>query len=187
MRIYTRRGDTGETYLPGGVRVPKDDPRLVVCGDLDELNAALGMAGSLCSDDWLTETISDIQSKLLTLGSEIASLGSTDGTPCHIVRADVEQLEGVIDRCESLLPPLTRFLLPGGSPCSAALHVARAICRRAERSFVVLGRAYTLSAAAQGYLNRLSDLLFVLARFANRSEGVEDKTWMRATATQSDE
>jgi cob(I)alamin adenosyltransferase len=181
VRIYTRTGDTGETGLFAGGRVPKDHPRVAACGEVDELNAALGMAMTLApaADD--RELLETIQRDLFTIGSELATtdparLAQALPGP-RVGEAHVAVLERAIDGCEAALEPLRNFILPGGTPKAAAFHLARTVCRRAERAVVRLARETTVSADILKYLNRLSDLLFVLARATNARAGVRDVTW----------
>lgn len=177
MRIYTRTGDSGLTALPGGERVRKDDARVVACGELDELNALLGLAAALCSDGRLREILHHLQGQLLVLGAGIASLGARQGPSVVLASDDVAHLEATIDALSTNLPSLHNFVLPGGSPCGAVLHVARAVCRRVERSLLSLSTHYELPALWLPFLNRLSDLLFVMARTANAIAGVGDNVW----------
>ncbi len=182
MKIYTRRGDTGQTDLFGGERVGKDALRVTAYGDVDELNATVGLAAASGADPALAEDLRDIQSALFDLG---ASLATPD--PRHREKAaiggvgdvDVEALEALIDRLEAALPPLATFILPGGTASAAAFHVARTVCRRAERAVVALARQSdeSVEESALRYLNRLSDLLFVLARHENARQGVSDVAW----------
>lgn len=181
MRIYTKTGDSGETGLFGGERVPKDHPRVVAYGDVDELNAAIGLARALDPTDFENALLQAIQRDLFAIGAVLAT-----PDPARLIRslggpgiADpaVAGLEGAIDRLEATLPPLKSFILPGGVPKGAALHLARTACRRAERSVVGLGRATSVSPVIGRYLNRLSDLLFVLARAVNRETGAGDIPW----------
>ena len=181
MRIYTRTGDAGETGLFAGGRVPKDHPRVAAYGDVDELNAALGMAMTLApaADD--REVLETIQRDLFTIGSELATpdparLAQALSGP-RVGEAHVAVLERAIDGCEAALEPLRNFILPGGTPKAAAFHLARTVCRRAERAVVRLAHETTVSTDILKYLNRLSDLLFVLARAANARAGVRDVTW----------
>lgn len=180
MRIYTRTGDSGETGLFGGERVPKDDLRVEAYGTVDETNAALGLAiCALDASDSLAETLLQLQSELFVVGADLAT-----PLPCEVPRvtdAHVERLETLIDGFESELSPLTNFILPGGTAGASALHLARTIARRAERQVVALLRAEpeTTNPATLRYLNRLADLLFVLARVANFRAGVADIPWRR--------
>lgn len=184
MKIYTRRGDTGQTDLFGGDRVGKDALRVAAYGDVDELNATIGMAAAAGADDELLEALRGIQSALFDLG---ASLATPD--PAHrqkaglvgVAATDVESLETLIDRLESKLSPLQTFILPGGTASAAAFHVARTVCRRAERAVVRLAAeaGESVEEGTLRYLNRLSDLLFVIARHENARQGVADVAWTR--------
>jgi len=178
MKIYTRTGDTGETSLFGGTRVGKDDPRVAAYGDVDELNANLGLARSANRDGEIDAVLVQLQRDLFALGALLADPSGTVGqkiSKAAIIDADVARLEQIIDKCEAELAPLTNFILAGGSPCGAALHVARAVCRRAERRMVALEPA--VDPLLLKYINRLSDLLFVLARTVNHRAGVAETTW----------
>ncbi len=176
MRIYSRTGDRGTTGLPGGHRVAKSDPLLTVCGDLDELNAQLGLAASLTDDETLLEAIEETQRSVFTLSADLAALGGKMAKQ-RISQDQVRELESHIDAAEASLPPLSSFVFPGGTPVAAALHVARAICRRAERSLVALSETREVPAPYLALTNRLSDYLFVLARVANAARGVGDVVW----------
>ena len=183
MKVYTRRGDAGETDLFGGDRVGKDAPRVEAYGEVDELNATLGFAIASESDPGLAEPLRMIQSALFDLGSVLAT-----PDPAHrekaglagVRAADVDVLEALIDQLEEKLPPLTTFILPGGSPAAAAFHVARTVCRRAERSVVRLAAHpdESVDASSLRFLNRLSDLLFVIARHENARRDVADVAWV---------
>lgn len=178
MKIYTKTGDDGETGLFGGRRVPKDDPRVEVYGTVDELNAALGLVRSAASSDQAAE-LEGLQADLFVVGAELATVpGHTDKLRMRLIGAsDIERLERWIDRVDSELPTLTNFVLPGGSDVAARLHLARAVCRRAERQFYAVARAGGYRPEVGVYLNRLSDLLFVLARSANQLASVSDVPW----------
>jgi cob(I)alamin adenosyltransferase len=181
MKIYTKMGDAGETGLFGGDRVPKDHPRVVTYGDVDELNAAIGLARALEPRDFEEALLQTAQRDLFTIGAELATpdparLLKALGGP-GLADSAVTHLEEAIDRLEPALAALKNFILPGGAPKGAALHVARTVCRRAERSVVRLGRETPVSPVIVRYLNRLSDLLFVLARAANRRAGADDIPW----------
>ncbi len=181
MKIYTRRGDGGETDLFGGDRVTKDHLRVEAYGAVDELNAALGVAASHLSDPASRARIEVVQEALFDLGAYLAAPSLERREKASIAEPTlegVEALEAEIDRLESELKPLKRFVLPGGTPSAAALHLARTICRRAERRSVALHREQALAPAALRYLNRLSDWLFVLARFENHRAGVADVEWV---------
>lgn len=181
MKIYTRTGDEGGTALFGGGRVGKDHPRVEAYGDVDELNASLGLARSIDMMPRIDEVLVPIQRDLFAIGALLA-------TPDHekmreqlskarIDEGRIEELERAIDACESELDPLTSFIIPGGTPKAAALHVARTVCRRAERRVVHLANDIELPHLVVIYLNRLSDLLFMLARVANRRAGAGEVTW----------
>ncbi len=174
-RIYTKTGDEGETGLFGGSRVPKDDPRVAAYGDVDELNAAIGLAASLEPQSFDATFLETIQRDLFTIGAELASPNPAEAP--HIGQAQVGALEHMIDGHEAKLPTLKNFILPGGTPRAAAFHVARTVCRRAERAVVALAHRQKISPAIVQYLNRLSDLLFVLARAANAQAGRPDVPW----------
>lgn len=177
MRIYTRSGDDGETGLFGGKRVSKDDARVRAYGDVDELNAQIGMAAT--HGIGLEDTLQEIQRDLFGLGADLATPLNDPASEkvARIGPERVERLETLIDEHEAENTPLTSFILPGGAPGAAALHVCRAVCRRAERSVVGLAASEAVNAHAIVYLNRLSDLLFVLARWVNRKQGVDEQTW----------
>jgi cob(I)alamin adenosyltransferase len=181
MRIYTRTGDKGDTGLFGGGRVAKDHPRVEAYGDIDELNAALGVARSVEVMPRIDEVIAPVQRDLFSLGALLATPNPEKVRQqlekARIDDARIEELERAIDACESELEPLTAFILPGGTPKAAALHVARTVCRRAERRVIALQHEVELPSIVVRYLNRLSDLLFVLARLANRRAGAAEVTW----------
>jgi cob(I)alamin adenosyltransferase len=181
MNIYTRTGDRGDTGLFGGGRVPKDDPRVEAYGDVDELNAALGLARAIELMPRVDEVLVPVQRDLFAIG---ALLATPDRDKMHeqLAKARVDedrvaQLEAAIDAGEAELEPLRAFILPGGTPKAAALHVARTVCRRAERRVVALAHTVEIPQLVVMYLNRLSDLLFVLARVANRRAGAGEVTW----------
>jgi cob(I)alamin adenosyltransferase len=183
VKLYTRTGDAGETSLFGGARVRKDDARVDSYGEVDELNAWLGIVrAALASPGTDTTTLDEalvrIQRDLFALGAELADPHEKIAdrvAKAMLTDADVTRLEQLIDRLEADLPPLRRFILPGGAPVGAALHIARTVCRRAERRMVAL--APPIDAVLLRYINRLSDLLFVMARTANRRAGVTETEW----------
>ncbi len=178
MKIYTKTGDGGETGLFGGARVSKADPRVEAYGDVDELNAQIGVARAGGLDDDMDELLSTVQAKLFDVGAELAQApGSKASAMPHVNEADVAVLEEAIDRFEEELEPLKTFILPGGSPAAAWLHVGRTVTRRAERRVVALSAQTEVRVVIVHYLNRLSDLLFVLARVANHRAGVADVPW----------
>lgn len=179
MKIYTKTGDAGETSLFDSTRVSKADARVDAYGEVDELNASLGAARASLRDPDLASAIEAIQADLFALGARLAdpSARIADRVMKAVVTsADVERLEQTIDRLEEELPPLRRFILPGGSPAGALLHLARTVCRRAERRVIGLG-AGAVDSLLVVYLNRLSDLLFVMARTANYRAGVSEIEW----------
>jgi cob(I)alamin adenosyltransferase len=180
-KIYTKTGDTGDTGLFGGGRVPKDDPRVSAYGDVDELNAVIGMARSVEMMPRIDEVLAPVQRDLFALGALLATPDlvkmKEQLSKARISDARIKQLEQAIDDGEGELEPLTAFILPGGTPKAAALHVARTVCRRAERAVIALQRGSEVPQIVIVYLNRLSDLLFVLARVANRRAGAGEVTW----------
>jgi cob(I)alamin adenosyltransferase len=178
--IYTRRGDAGETDLFGGPRVSKDDLRVEAYGSVDETNAMIGVALAASAHDDLRRIGETIQARLFDLGGYLATPDPARRAKSEVPEpqpADVTLLERHIDALEKELPPLKSFILPGGTPAAAAFHAARTACRRAERRCVALHRESPLSAASLGYVNRLSDLLFVMARIENRRAGRADVEW----------
>jgi len=178
--IYTRRGDSGETDLFGGLRVSKDDLRVEAYGSVDEANAMIGVALAASAQDDLRRIGEHIQNRLFDLGGYLATpdpARRAKGSVPEPQAADVAELERHIDALETELPPLKSFILPGGTPAAAAFHAARTACRRAERRCVALHRQDPLSDASLGYVNRLSDLLFVMARVENRRAAVTDVEW----------
>lgn len=178
MRIYTRTGDEGETSLFAGGRVRKDHPRVEAYGAVDELNAAIGLVRALGVDAELDAWLERVQRALFVVGSDLAT--PLDRSPDWLTRIDetaATALEREIDVLEAELEPLKHFILPGGTPGAAALHVARTVCRRAERAAVALAAAESVNPAALRYLNRLSDWLFVVARAANARAGRAETVW----------
>ncbi len=181
MKIYTRTGDTGETSLFRGGRVAKHNLRVEVYGALDELNSWIGFICSFSSDAEIIESLKRLQSKLHILCSDIAAVFEEDKSDLNVPRIkmeDVIELEDAIDRMDEDLPQLTHFILPGGSQISAALHVARTICRRGERRLTeLIEQEGKVNPVALRYVNRLSDYLFTLARWANLRTGNEEIPW----------
>jgi cob(I)alamin adenosyltransferase len=175
MKIYTKKGDQGETGLFGGDRVPKDHLRIRAYGTLDELNAALGLAAP---GPEFGDRIRRIQGELFQLGAELATPRGKTVSIALIEAPHVSRLETEIDAMEKTLPALTHFILPGGTATASAFHLARTICRRAERELVILHRAEPLRAVVLEYVNRLSDYLFVCSRFANATAKVADVLWI---------
>lgn len=187
MKIYTRTGDSGSTGLFGGPRVSKDDDRIEAYGTVDELNAALGMARSADLDTDIDSQLDQIQHELFSIGAELAT-PDPDEYDLRIIGEDhVAVLEGWVDEHEKSLPPLKHFILPTGHPAATALHLARSICRRAERRTVTLVRRHevSISEALIVYLNRLSDLLFVLTRVVNHRREIDEIQWIRPQSCQS--
>jgi cob(I)alamin adenosyltransferase len=172
-RIYTGTGDEGTTGLIGGERVPKDSPRIEACGSLDELNAMIGVVCSQALDESIEKILQRVQEDLFMLGAEIAApKGSDPRGPA--IEERIRSLENEIDALEDNLPPIKKFILPGGTVAAAELHLVRAVARRAERSCVSLSRLEGLNPQILRYLNRLSDLCFVLARTVNRQHMVTE-------------
>lgn len=179
MKLYTKQGDDGETSLFGGQRVSKDNLRVTAYGEVDECNAAIGAAAASCGDDELRGWIQHVQSDLFSLGAMLATPSGSQ--PAMVVAdEDVARLESWIDAAVSEVPPLQQFVLPGGSPAAALLHLARTVCRRAERAVVTLAESDVTDGVVIRYLNRLSDLLFAWARLANHRSGVPDVPWAGA-------
>ena len=183
-KIYTRTGDTGDTGLIGGGRARKDNLRVAAYGDVDELNAAIGLARAELSQalpavEAIDLILVRLQHQLFNLGAELATASTSETVSFEVEAADIVSLENDIDHYSGVLKPLTEFVLPGGSKSAAALHLARCICRRAERKIVTLGGVEPVRPEVLRYVNRLSDLLFVLARAANQVFGVEDVTWQK--------
>jgi cob(I)alamin adenosyltransferase len=185
-RIYTRTGDRGETHFAGGQRVSKDDPRIAAYGTVDELNAFVGVARTTADAlatksaelAALAKILKRVQHELFNLGSILATLpADVHPKQARITAAEIEQLEGEIDRANEALAPLRSFVLPGGSRLDAELHVARTVCRRAERELVTLAREADVPPEALHYLNRLSDALFVWSRWANHIQGAQETLW----------
>ena len=175
MKLYTRRGDDGDTDLFGAGRASKADPRIIAIGDVDETNAVLGLAVSACNDDVIKPILLEIQSRLFDLGADLASTKPDQSrriNPTHIASLET-QIDAV---CENL-PDLKNFILPGGCEPAARLHLARTVCRRAERACVILQAQDTDCRDTVVFLNRLSDLLFALARIANQHARIEDIPW----------
>jgi cob(I)alamin adenosyltransferase len=181
MKIYTKTGDQGQTGLFGGGRVSKDDPRVEAYGDVDELNAVLGLARALEMMPRIDEVLVPIQRDLFSIGA-LLSTPDLEKMHDHLAKAQVDdgrirELEQAIDACDRELEPLRAFIVPGGTSKAAALHVARTVCRRAERRVIHLQRNVEIPQIVVIYLNRLSDLLFTLARVANTRAGAGEVTW----------
>jgi cob(I)alamin adenosyltransferase len=183
MKIYTRGGDAGETSLFGGERVRKSAPRVSAYGEVDELNSVLGVARAELEALDLRAMLETIQSSLFDLGGELATPNAPERSAKgkvgpRVAEDDVVELEGWIDGLESELEPLRNFILPGGARAAALLHLGRTVCRRAERAVIGLAEQEAVAAVLIRYLNRLSDLLFVMARAVNRRAGVSEPQWV---------
>jgi cob(I)alamin adenosyltransferase len=187
-KIYTKKGDAGQTSLGGGQRVPKDHLRVQAYGTVDELNAQLGLAlaGGLCSR--LEQALLEIQNELFDVGSNLCFLEEDKQRyklP-QLEQRQVERIEALIDEMTATLEPLRNFILPGGSLGAAHLHVARTICRRAEREVATLAHTESIGSHVLPYLNRLSDALFMMARYENHQAGVPEPLWRPGAATPND-
>ncbi len=184
MKIYTRTGDNGDTALLGGARVSKDDARVTAYGTVDELNAAVGWALANVRSDDVRAHLERVQHDLFALGAALATPPTSEGRPAPkgvppLPTGRVREMERWIDEADLELAPLRAFILPGGSGGAAALHVARTVCRRAERAVVALASREGIDGATVTYLNRLSDLLFTLARLENHRAGTADVEWQK--------
>ena len=178
MKIYTRSGDGGETSFLGGGRVPKNDLRVDAYGEVDELNSSLGVARAQATSDDARSTLSAVQRDLFSVGAILANpKGRLSSDKVALDDSAVRKLEELIDRVEAQLEPLKTFILPGGSTGGALLHNARAVCRRAERKLVELAGNEPVPSVVMSYMNRLSDLLFVLARLENKHQSIEEEKW----------
>ncbi len=189
MKIYTKTGDSGTTGLFGGQRVSKTHPRIEAYGTVDELNSALGVARGESLPGNVAELLTRIQHELFEMEAQLATPPDTKETGCGIGAAAIQRMEQAIDEFDAALPSLGHFVLPAGDRAAACLHLARTICRRAERRVVALaelpGKRTPESIII--YLNRLSDLLFVLARYVNQSSGTEDEPWIKPSSSASHE
>jgi cob(I)alamin adenosyltransferase len=180
VKIYTKTGDEGETGLLGGTRVGKDHPRVAAYGDVDEVSAVLGVVRARTDDASLRRLLADVQRDLFALGAQLAdptARVAAKRAKAAVSEANVKRLERAIDAREKKLPALAAFILPGGSETGALLHLARTVCRRAERSVVALAKQVAVDPRILVYLNRLSDLLFVLARFENHRLERPEEVW----------
>ncbi len=177
--LYTRKGDEGETSLGGGQRVPKDSARITAYGTVDELNSAIGVALAHRVSPRLSEILPVIQNELFHLGSDLAFREEDKQASelPHIEARHVQKLEDLIDELNDIVGPAQNFVLPGGSSGAAQLHLARTICRRAERAALTLAREEPIGGHVLPYLNRLSDLLFVMARYENKQQGIAEPLW----------
>jgi cob(I)alamin adenosyltransferase len=194
-RVYTRRGDRGETDLVGGVRIAKDSARIDAYGTVDELNAAIGVVRAVNGSTPRAKKARELEDVLRRLQNELFDLGGELATPAdafqpgmfRVGAAEVKALEETLDRCQKDLAPLKSFVLPGGGPVSAFLHVARTVCRRAERDVLRLMRHEDVGEWPLAYLNRLSDLLFVLSRWVGRHRGEKEFLWERALRREAEQ
>ena len=191
MKIYTKTGDKGETGLVGGKRIGKDSLRIAAYGEVDELNAVLGLIRQLIKIDpalqrnketlvylgKIENILYKLQKELFVLGADLSTPLDTKYSAPRITRSQTKQLEQWIDYIDAKLEPLKNFILPGGSVVATHLHLTRTVCRRAERAIVALGKKEAISKQIGPYINRLSDLFFVLARFANKLNGYQDEKW----------
>jgi cob(I)alamin adenosyltransferase len=177
MKLYTKRGDDGQTDLIGGVRVSKSHLRVSAYGAVDELNATIGLALADCDIDAIKAPLITVQCRLFDLGADLATPGSDKASSGRLNAGHVTDLESVIDAVSDQLDPLRSFILPGGTTLAARLHIARTVCRRAEREVVALSEHDTVDAMATVFLNRLADLLFAMARLANAEAEVPDVPW----------
>ncbi len=177
-RIYTRSGDEGETGLgSGGVRVPKDSLRVEAYGNVDELNSVIGLARAFITDKELDSVLAELQHDLFVAGADLAAPGNAGREVPRISKDKITEMERTIDKFEDELSPLKAFILPGGGQAGSILHYARTVARRAERSIVTLSRAEKINSQMLPYINRLSDLLFVMARIVNHRESKSEVEW----------
>lgn len=178
MKIYTKTGDKGMTGLFGGKRLPKDDLRIEAYGTVDELNAFLGTLNTSFSDEIQNNLLNEIQKRLFTIGSNLASDPDKEMITPDVKMDDISDLEYAMDNMEEELPPLKNFVLPGGHHAAALAHVCRTICRRAERRVISLNRESTVEPLIIQYLNRLSDYFFMLSRYIVHVNGAEEIAWI---------
>ena len=181
MKIYTRSGDQGSTALFGGGKVSKADARIEAYGSLDELNAVLGMVRATDVPTQIDAVLAKLQNQFFDLGAELACPDAKEHAAEIIQEKDVSDLETIIDSFEANLDELKTFILPGGCSTAATLHLARCVCRRAERQIIKLNHEASVRETILKYVNRTSDLLFVLARSANASAGIEDTAWRKSS------
>lgn len=177
MKIYTKTGDRGSTALFGGARVPKHHIRIEAYGTVDELNAFIGQLRDNMTSGALIDELLTIQNELFTIGSELATVPNAKVKTPHIEQTSIDRLEALIDSMEKELPPLRAFIIPGGHPLVSQCHIARTVCRRAERNIVLLTETEEISEAIVAYMNRLSDALFVMSRKLAKDNGAKDLEW----------
>jgi cob(I)alamin adenosyltransferase len=191
VKIYTKTGDKGTTALLGGGRVRKSHPRVAAYGTVDELNSAVGWAIALAGDARVAERLRLVQHDLFNVGANLAAPPKAEGRARprlpELPSARIEQMERWMDEAEGTLEPLREFILPGGTPAASALHLARTVCRRSEREIVALAEVEAIDPDLLRYLNRLSDLLFVLARVENAGAGEPDVVWRKEAEAGSGE
>ncbi len=183
MKIYTKTGDSGQTSLYRGGRVSKDSARVNAYGTVDELNCHVGFVRSLKPDGFIDNLLAQVQNDLFVVGSDLATpqeAVQSGDNPTRLPEGAHSFMEDAIDTMESQLTPLTQFILPGGSPAAAALHVSRTICRRAERVIVAIHLLEEINSSVLKYVNRFSDMLFVMARFQNFKDGIPDTPWKKS-------
>jgi cob(I)alamin adenosyltransferase len=189
MKIYTKTGDAGQTGLYRGGRVSKNSPRVEAYGTVDELNSYIGWIRSMELDPEYDAILKSIQNHLFTIGADLSTPAESVKTGDKVIRLEPnaqEYLEVAIDRMEDDLKPLAQFILPGGTPLASAIHIARSVCRRAERRVVGLASRESINLGVVIYLNRLSDFLFVLARHVNHCSGAGDVAWERPNPKQTE-
>jgi cob(I)alamin adenosyltransferase len=187
MKIYTKTGDNGDTSLFGGKRVPKSNLRIEAYGTVDELNAQLGVGRALKPTAEVESILEQLQNQLFVLGADLATPLDTAAPRIQRIQQDhIDNLEKIIDQIDVQLKPLQSFIIPGGQLVGAQMHVARTICRRAERLVDALGRKENIGKFLLVYMNRLADLLFVLGRYANNLAGTEETTWNEGTQMKLD-
>ncbi|MDO5394941.1 MAG: cob(I)yrinic acid a,c-diamide adenosyltransferase [Bacteroidales bacterium] len=179
MKIYTKTGDTGTTSLVGGTRTTKNSPRLEAYGAIDELNSWIGLIAAIDPDTANRDTLQWVQNRLFDLGTILATEADSAWQPPQFPTENITRLEKEIDRLDNALPRHNRFILPGGSPLSANTQIARTVARRAERRIVTLTQTETIQPAAITFINRLSDYLFVLARYQNIKNGINEIFWQK--------
>lgn len=179
-RIYTRTGDKGETGLVGNVRISKDSLRVSAYGEVDELNSVLGLVRASSENEEMNTLLEGLQRDLFTVGTDLASLTEEGRDVPRITKDMIMELEKTIDMLQGKLPPLSGFILPGGGETGALLHFSRCVARRAERSIVALKGKESVNENLIPYINRLSDLLFVMARLANHQDGIREMEWHQA-------
>ena len=177
VKIYTRAGDRGETKLASGDKVSKDHPRLAAYGDLDELNSCLGVASSFIKDPKINKVLQEIQNELFNIGAELASLGKSQ--KLLLDKNQIDKMESLIDFYDKSLSDLHTFIIPGGTKEASFLHLARTICRRTEREVVSLTKKEKINPKITPYLNRLSDFLFVIARYLNKKAKIKEIPWKK--------